>query len=162
MLLALALVVLVGFLPWIRLLGLRAILGEMGSTAAIETSIVTVPAIELWGIWPWAKLLRLLKDWRSESSLLLRRPIQSRVLRNGHGGTALLNSILRKLSSLVPGWFWVVENTKRIPQNPRKALPVQAISMSISIIIPEDTRKVRHLNQKDSNVSYMIISRLLK
>ena len=46
----------------------------MGSTAAIETSIITVPAIELWGIWPWAKLLRLLKDWRSESSLLLRQP----------------------------------------------------------------------------------------
>src|SRR6185312_13516771 len=93
---------------------------------------------------------------------LNRWPIQSRVLRNGHGGTALLNAILRKLSSLVPGWFWVVENTKRIPQNPRKALPVQAISMSISIIILEDTRMVRHLNQKDSNVSYMIISRLLK
>ena len=74
LLLALALVVLVGVLPWIRLLGLRAILGEMGSTAAIETSIVAVPAIELWDIWPWAKLLRLLKDWRSESSLLLRRP----------------------------------------------------------------------------------------
>ena len=62
LLLALALVVLVGVLPWIRLLGLRAILGEMGSTAAIETSIVAVPAIELWGIWPWAKLLRLLID----------------------------------------------------------------------------------------------------
>src|SRR6185312_9007011 len=90
---------------------------------------------------------------------LNRRPLQSRVLRNGHGGTALLNSILRKLSSLVPGWFWVVENTKSIPQNPRKDLPVQAISMSISIIIPEDARKVHHLNQKDS---YMIISRLLK
>ena len=58
---ALALVVvLVGVLPWIRFLGLRAILGEMGSTAAIETSIVAVPAIELWGIWPWAKLLLLL------------------------------------------------------------------------------------------------------
>ena len=71
MLLALALVVLVGVLPRIRLLGLRAILGEMGSTATIETSIVTVPAIELWGIWPRAKLLRLLKDRRSESSLLL-------------------------------------------------------------------------------------------
>ena len=74
MLLALVLVVLVGVLPWIRLLGLRAILGEMGSTAAIETSIVAVPVIELWGIWPWDKLLLLLKDWRSESSLLLRRP----------------------------------------------------------------------------------------
>jgi len=71
LLLALSLVVLVGVLPWIRLLGLRAIPGEMGSTAAIETSIVTIHAIELWGIWPWAKLLRLLKDWRSESSLLL-------------------------------------------------------------------------------------------
>ena len=59
-LLALALIVLVGVLRWIRLLGLRAILGEMGSTAAIETSIVAVPAIELWDIWPWAKLLRLL------------------------------------------------------------------------------------------------------
>ena len=74
MLLALALVVLVGVLPWIRLLGLRVILGEMRSTAAIETSIIAVPAIELLGIWPWAKLLRLLKDWRSESSLSLRWP----------------------------------------------------------------------------------------
>ena len=74
MLLAFVLVVLVGVLPWIRLLGLRAILGEMRSTAAIETSIVVVLAIGLWGIWPWAKLLLLLKDWRSESSLLLRRP----------------------------------------------------------------------------------------
>ena len=51
LLLALALV-LVGVLPWIRLLGLWAILGEMGSTAAIETAIVAVPTIELWGIWP--------------------------------------------------------------------------------------------------------------
>src|SRR6185295_9773962 len=84
---------------------------------------------------------------------LNRQRSQSRVLRNGHGGTALLNSILRKLSSLVPGWFWVVVNTKRIPQNTRKALPVQAISMTITIIIAEDTRKVCHLNQKDSNVS---------
>src|SRR6185436_14380796 len=72
LLLALALVVLVGVLPRIRLLGLRAILGEMGSTAAIETLIIAVPTIELWGI--WAKLLLLLKDWRSESSLLLRWP----------------------------------------------------------------------------------------
>ena len=62
LLLALALVVLIGVLPWIRLLGLRAIFGEMGrllglraisgemgSTAAIKASIVTVPTIELWG-----------------------------------------------------------------------------------------------------------------
>ena len=60
--LALALFVLVGVLPRIRFLGLRAILGEIGSTAAIETSIVAIPAIELWGIWPGAKLLLLLKD----------------------------------------------------------------------------------------------------
>ena len=79
---------------------------------------------------------------------LNRRPSQGGVLRNGHGESALLNSILRKLLSLVPGWFWVVENMKSIPQNPRKALPVQAISMSISIIIPEDARKVHHLNPK--------------
>ena len=74
MLLALALVVLIGVLPWIRLLRLRAISGKMVSTAAIKASIVDIPTIELWGIWPWAKLLRLLKDWRSESSLLLRWP----------------------------------------------------------------------------------------
>jgi hypothetical protein len=71
---ALALVVvLVGVLPWIRPLGLRAISGEMISTAAVKAPIVAIPTIELWGIWPWAKLLRLLNDWRSESSLLLRR-----------------------------------------------------------------------------------------
>ena len=62
MLLAFALVVLVGVLPRIRFLGLQAVLGKTGSTAAIETSIVAVPAIELWGILPWAKLLLLLKD----------------------------------------------------------------------------------------------------
>ena len=71
---ALALVVvLVGVLPWIRPLGLRAISGKMISTAAVKAPIVAIPTIELWGIWPWAKLLRLLNDWRSESSLLLRR-----------------------------------------------------------------------------------------
>ena len=48
--LLLALVVLVGVLPWIRLLGLRAILGTMVSTAAIKASIVAIPTIELWGI----------------------------------------------------------------------------------------------------------------
>ena len=41
-----------------------------------------------------------------------------------------------------------MENTKSIPQNPRKALPVQAISMSTSILIPKDIVTVRHLNQK--------------
>ena len=34
--------------------------------------------------------------------------------------------------------------------------------MSTSLLIPKDIVTVRHLNQKDSNVSNMIISRLLK
>ena len=84
--LALALVVvLVGVLPWIRPLGSRAILGKVISTAAVIALIVAIPTIELWGIRPWAKLLLLLllvvlllllllRHWRSESSLLLRRP----------------------------------------------------------------------------------------
>jgi H+/gluconate symporter-like permease len=59
--LALALVVvLVGVLPWIRPLGLRAILGKVISTSAVIAPIVAIPTIELWGIWPWAKLLLLL------------------------------------------------------------------------------------------------------
>ena len=59
--LALALVVvLVGVLPWIRPLGSQAISGEMISTAAVIAPIVAIPTIELWGIWPWAKLLLLL------------------------------------------------------------------------------------------------------
>jgi hypothetical protein len=69
--LALALVVvLVGVLPWIILSGLRTILGKVRSTAAVEASIITIPTIELWGIWPWAKLLLLLllRYRRSESS----------------------------------------------------------------------------------------------
>ena len=57
---ALALVVvLVRVLPWIILFGLRTILGNVGSTAAVEASIITIPTIELWGIRPWSKLLRL-------------------------------------------------------------------------------------------------------
>ena len=85
LLLALALVVvLVGVLPWIVLSGLRTILGKMRSTTAVEASIITIPTIELWDIWPWTNLLLLLllllllrllpRHWRSESSLLLRRP----------------------------------------------------------------------------------------
>ena len=49
LLLALALVVLIGVLIWIRLLGLRAILGKMVSTAAIIAPIVAIPTIELLG-----------------------------------------------------------------------------------------------------------------
>ena len=57
---ALALVVvLVGVLPWIILFGLRTILGKVGSTAAVEAPIITIPTIELWGIWPLARLLLL-------------------------------------------------------------------------------------------------------
>ena len=37
---------------------------------------------------------------------------------------------------------------ERVPQNPQKALPVQAISMSTSILIPKDIVTIRHLNQK--------------
>ena len=66
-------VVLVGVLPWIILSGLWTILGKVRSTATVEASIITIPTIELWGIWLWAKLL-LLRHWRSESYLLLRRP----------------------------------------------------------------------------------------
>ena len=48
---ALALVVvLVGVLPWIILSRLRTILGKVGSTAAVEAPIITIPTIELWGI----------------------------------------------------------------------------------------------------------------
>ena len=74
---ALALVVvLVGVQPWIRPLGSRAISGKMISTAAVIAPIVTIHTIELWAIWPWAKLLwlLLLRHWSSESSLLLRWP----------------------------------------------------------------------------------------
>ena len=101
LLLALALVILVGVLPWRRLLGLRAILGKMGSTAAIETSIVAVPAIGLWGIWPWAKLLRLLKLWRSESSLLLRRPKNKLAC----WGISLWSSWWSILHQMIPWWL---------------------------------------------------------
>ena len=99
---ALALVVvLVGVLPWIILFGLRTILGKVGSTAAVETSIITIPTIELWGIWPWAKLLRLLKDWRSESSLLLRQPKN----KPAHWGISLWRSGWSVLHQTIPRWL---------------------------------------------------------
>ena len=98
MLLALALVVLVEVLPWIRLLRLRAILGKMGSTTAIETSIVAVPVIELWGIWPWAKLLRLLKDWRFESSLFAKN-------KPARWGISLWSSWWSIMHQTIPWWL---------------------------------------------------------
>ena len=42
-------VVLVRVLPWIIISGLQTILGKVGSTAAVEASIITIPTIELWG-----------------------------------------------------------------------------------------------------------------
>src|SRR4029079_1232870 len=76
LLLLLFVVVLIRVLPWIIPSGLWTIFGKMRSTAAVETSIITILTIELWGIRPWAKLLLLLllRHWGSESSLLLRRP----------------------------------------------------------------------------------------
>ena len=73
----------------------------MGSTAAIKASIVTVPTIELCGIWPWAKLLRLLKDWRSESSLLLRRP----KTKPARWGISLWSSWWSILHQTIPWWL---------------------------------------------------------
>src|SRR6185369_4851340 len=56
--LALALVVVLdGVLPWIIPSLLWTILGKMRSTATVETSIITIPTIELWCIRPRAKLL---------------------------------------------------------------------------------------------------------
>ena len=101
--LALALVVvLVGVLPWIILSGLRTILGKVRSTAAVEASIITIPTIELWGIWPWAKLLLLLlRHWRSESSLLLRRPKN----KPAYWGISLWRSGWSVLHQTIPRWL---------------------------------------------------------
>ena len=103
--LALALVVvLVGVLPWIIPSGLRTILGKVRSTAAVETSIITIPTIELWGIRPWAKLLLLLlllRHWRSESSLLLGRPKD----KPAHWGISLWRSGWSVLHQMIPRWL---------------------------------------------------------
>ena len=94
-------VVLVGVLPWIISSGLRTILGKVRSTAAVEASIITIPTIELWGIWPWAKLLLLLRHWRSESSLLLRRPKN----KPAHWGISLWKSWWSVLHQTIPRWL---------------------------------------------------------
>ena len=94
-------VVLVGVLPWIRPLGLRAIYGEMISTAAVIAPIVAIPTIELWGIRPWAKLLLLLRHWRSESSLLLRRPKN----KPARWGISLWRSGWSVLHQTIPRWL---------------------------------------------------------
>src|SRR6185295_3884635 len=94
-------VVLVGVLPWIILSGLRTILGKVRSTAAVEALIITIPTIELWGIWPWAKLLLLLRHWRSESSLLLRWPKN----KPAHWGISLWRSGWSVLHQTIPRWL---------------------------------------------------------
>ena len=53
------------------------------------------------GIWPWAKLLRLLKDWRSESSLLLRRPKN----KSACWGISLWRSGWSVLHQTIPRWL---------------------------------------------------------
>src|SRR6185369_10796033 len=78
-----------------------AISGKIVSTAAIKPSIVAIPTIELWGIWPWAKLLWLLRDWRSESSLLLRRPKN----KPARWGISLWSSWWSILHQTIPRWL---------------------------------------------------------
>src|SRR6185503_13066877 len=104
-------VVLVGVLPWIIPSGLRTILGKVRSTAAVEASIITIPTIELWDIWPWTKLLLLLllllllrlllRHWRSESSLLLRRPKD----KPAHWGISLWRPRWSILHQAIPRWL---------------------------------------------------------
>ena len=103
--LALVVVVLVGFLPWIILFGLRTILGKVISTAAVIAPIVAIPTIELWGIRPWAKLLLLLllllRHWRSESSLLLGWSKH----KSAHWGISLWRSGWSVLHQTIPRWL---------------------------------------------------------
>jgi hypothetical protein len=74
LLLALALVILIKTLPLKRLPGPRTILDKLIYTPAVETAISAAPLLKLLNIWPWAKLLRLLRRYRRFiSSLLLRR-----------------------------------------------------------------------------------------
>jgi hypothetical protein len=73
--LALVLVTLIGTLPLIRFLGPRTISDEVIRTPAIETAISAASLLNLLNIWPWARLLWLLRRYgRSIPSLLLRRP----------------------------------------------------------------------------------------
>src|SRR6185503_2332392 len=95
-------VVLIRVLPWIIPSGLWTILGKMRSTSAVETSIITIPTIELWGIRPRAKLLLLLlRHWRSESSLLLRRPKDKPT----HWGISLWRPWWSILHQAIPRWL---------------------------------------------------------
>jgi hypothetical protein len=71
----LVLVTLSRALSGIRFLGPRTISDEMIRTSAIKAAIITASRWHLLNIWPWARLLCLLRGHRrSEPSLLLRRP----------------------------------------------------------------------------------------
>jgi hypothetical protein len=73
--LALVLVILIRTLPLIRLPGPQTIFDKVVRTTAIETAIGAASLLKLLSVWPWAKLLWLLRrHWRSVSSRLLRRP----------------------------------------------------------------------------------------
>jgi hypothetical protein len=73
--LALVLVTLIGTLPLVRFLGPRTIPDEMIRTPAIETAIIAASLFDLLNIWPWARLLWLLRRYgRSIPSLLLGQP----------------------------------------------------------------------------------------
>jgi hypothetical protein len=73
--LALVLVILIRTLPLIRLPRPRTIFDKVVRTTTIETAIGAASLLKLLSVWPWAKLLRLLRrHWRSISSGLLRQP----------------------------------------------------------------------------------------
>jgi hypothetical protein len=73
--LALVLVILIRTLPLIRLPGPRTNLDKVVRTTTIETAISATSLLKLLSLWPWAKLLWLLRrHWRSIPSWLLRRP----------------------------------------------------------------------------------------
>jgi hypothetical protein len=72
--LSLVLVILIETRPLVRFLGPRIISDEVIRTPAIETTISAASLLDLLNIWPWTRLLWLLRRYgRSIPSLLLRR-----------------------------------------------------------------------------------------
>jgi hypothetical protein len=72
---ALVLITLIGILPLIRFSGPRTFSDKVIRTPAIETAISAASLLNLLNIWPWARLLWLLRRYgRSIPSLLLRQP----------------------------------------------------------------------------------------
>jgi hypothetical protein len=73
--LALVLVTLIETLPLIRFPRPRTVFDEVIRTPAIEIAISAALLLNLLNIWPWARLLWLLRRYgRSIASLLLRQP----------------------------------------------------------------------------------------